>query len=66
MQQHDDPQRFREMGIDLFSGKGQFMDAHTVTVNGDQVLTGGKIILATGSKPLIPNIQGLRDRICNK
>jgi mercuric reductase len=41
-------------------GHVEFVDGHTVQVDGHRI-TGEKILIATGSRPLIPNIVGLRD-----
>jgi mercuric reductase len=41
-------------------GHARFVDAHTVEVDGKR-LTGEKILIATGSRPVIPKINGLRD-----
>jgi mercuric reductase len=41
-------------------GHARFVDEHTVEVDGTR-LTGEKILIATGSRPVAPNINGLRD-----
>src|SRR6266481_2288500 len=41
-------------------GHVQFVDEHTVQVDGER-LTGEKILIATGSRPVIPEIEGLRN-----
>jgi mercuric reductase len=41
-------------------GHVHFVDEHTVQVDGKR-LTGEKILIATGSRPIIPEIEGLRD-----
>jgi mercuric reductase len=41
-------------------GHVEFVDGHTVQVD-DHRITGEKILIATGSRPLIPNIVSLRD-----
>lgn len=44
---------------DLYEGYAKFVDAHTVEVNGEQ-LTAKKIIISTGSSPMIPGfIKGI-------
>lgn len=44
---------------DVYEGYAKFIDAHTVEVNGEQ-LTAPKIIISTGSSPLIPHfIKGI-------
>lgn len=43
--------------IDVLHGWGSFIDAHTIKVTlkeGDKTITGQNIIIATGSKPLVP------------
>jgi mercuric reductase len=42
------------------TGHVEFVDEHTVQVNGKR-LTGEKILIATGARPIIPNIDGLHD-----
>lgn len=44
--------------ITLLSGEATFVDAHTVQVNG-QLYHGENIIIATGTRPTVPNISGL-------
>jgi mercuric reductase len=41
------------------TGHVRFVDEHTVEVDGER-LTGEKILIATGSRPVIPNIDGIR------
>jgi mercuric reductase len=41
-------------------GHAEFVDDHSVEVEG-KLLTGEKILIATGSRPVVPNIEGLRD-----
>jgi pyruvate/2-oxoglutarate dehydrogenase complex dihydrolipoamide dehydrogenase (E3) component len=48
------------MGIDLFRGEGR-IDGPGRVVVGDQTLETERIILATGSSPVIPPIDGLRE-----
>ncbi len=55
----DSAQRYAdEKGVDLFIGKGKFIDADTIEVNGKQ-LKFAKAIIATGGSPAIPNIPGI-------
>ncbi len=44
--------------ISLEHGHAQFLDDHTIEVNGKR-LTGDKILIATGSRPSLPDIEGL-------
>jgi mercuric reductase len=41
-------------------GHVEFVDEHSVQVDGKR-MTGEKILIATGSRPVVPNIEGLRD-----
>lgn len=45
-------------GITLVKGFASFKDAHTIVVNGDEY-TAPNIIIATGSKPKMPPIEGI-------
>jgi mercuric reductase len=47
--------------IQVFDGKAELLDAHTVRV-GDVTLNGDQILVATGTRPVIPPIEGL-DRV---
>ncbi len=46
--------------IKVFSGHATFADAHTVSVGGD-ILEGSSFLVATGSRPTIPPVEGLSD-----
>lgn len=52
--------RFGEAGIQLFKGNAQFVSPHEVKI-GDEVVEADRIIVATGSLPLVPPIPGLQD-----
>lgn len=45
-------------GIDLFMGDASFSSAHTIRV-GDKTLQGKRFLIATGTIPAIPDIEGL-------
>jgi len=58
---HDSAKRFsEELGIDVFIGKGQFLDGSTVQVNG-QKLRFAKAVVATGGTAAVPPISGLKE-----
>ncbi len=59
IQQHDDPQRFRDYGCEVLFGHARFTDAHHVEVNG-QTLRAKRFVIATGSRPAVPPIDGLQ------
>ena len=49
--------KFKEYDLDVAHGKGVILDEHTVRV-GDEKFTTEKIVIATGLKPIIPDIKG--------
>ncbi|WP_407380250.1 dihydrolipoyl dehydrogenase family protein [Methanobrevibacter sp.] len=49
--------KFEEYDLDVAHGKGVIIDEHTVQV-GDERYTTEKIVISTGLKPVIPDIEG--------
>lgn len=60
---HDDPARFRALGVEVAFGQAELLDRRTVRV-GDRRLRAKRIVIATGSVPLVPAIPGLADSGC--
>ncbi len=60
IQVHDDPERFRGYGCEVLFGPAAFTDAHTVQVNG-QAIKARRFLIATGSEPFVPPIEGLEE-----
>jgi len=63
-EEHDNPERFREMGVDVIFGNGHFESSDTFVVedaeNGEtRPLKSKKFVISTGSRPLAPPIPGL-------
>ena len=58
---HDDPQRFRDMGVTVEFGTGHFVSRDTVEVEGVGHLRSKRIVLATGALPVAPPIPGLAE-----
>ena len=61
--EHDNPERFRKMGIDVVFGNGHFESSDTFVVedsdnNQTQTLKSKKFVICTGSRPLAPSIPG--------
>lgn len=57
-EEHDNPERFREMGVDVKFGEGQFQSPYEFDLNGQEI-TGRRFTIATGSGPLVPPIDGI-------
>lgn len=57
---HDDPEKFRDLGIDVIFGRARFLSAKRVEV-GSRTLEGGNIVIATGSRTFVPPVEGLED-----
>lgn len=49
---------YEEDKIKVFNGRAELVDAHTVRV-GEHTLSGSQILVATGTRPAIPPIEGL-------
>ncbi|WP_079480768.1 dihydrolipoyl dehydrogenase family protein [Halobacillus salinus] len=58
VQNHDSKERFINLGIDIYEAEAAFEDEHTLKV-GDQTITAKRIIISTGSSPLVPPIEGM-------
>ena len=63
-EEHDNPERFREMGVDVIFGDGHFESNDTFVVedteNGEtRTLKSKKFVISTGSRPVAPPILGL-------
>ena len=56
---HDDPERFRTMGVSVHFGTARFLDASTVEVEGVGEIRSKRFVIATGAVPAIPPIPGL-------
>ncbi len=57
---NDSAARFRDLGVDVFLGDGQFTSDNTVTV-GDRQLKFKKAVIATGARASVPPIPGLTE-----
>ena len=53
-------ERYKKEGIALFKGAASFADEHGVRV-GTEVLGGDRIMIATGTRPTLPKIEGLEE-----
>ena len=57
---HDDPQRFRDMGVDVQFGEAHFSGNTEIKLNGTS-LSAKKFVIATGAEAAVPPIDGLAD-----
>lgn len=60
----DSPERFREMGVDVFEGTARVTGYTEVTVDtqeGEFVLSTRYVLVCTGSRPTIPPIDGIHE-----
>jgi pyruvate/2-oxoglutarate dehydrogenase complex dihydrolipoamide dehydrogenase (E3) component len=55
---HDSPERFRSLGVEVIHGTARFVSERTLRVD-QRTISGRHIVIATGSRPAIPPIQGL-------
>ena len=56
---HDAQERFEALGIEVLRAPARFLDGRTLLV-GNQRLSAPRIVIATGSRPAIPPIDGLK------
>ncbi|MBW3111289.1 FAD-dependent oxidoreductase [Bacillus sp. MCCB 382] len=61
IQKHDDPDRFLQMGVDIYFGGAEFLDSHSILVEKEDRISGKRIVVATGSSPLVPDIDGVSE-----
>jgi dihydrolipoamide dehydrogenase len=55
---------FKANGIDWVKGVGRFKDANTIAVDGGEDISFKSAVVATGSSPLWPPIEGLDSKRC--
>lgn len=61
VEHHDDPERFRAMGVTVEFGAARFVGPDTVEVEGVGRLRSRRIVVATGAVPIAPPIPGLAE-----
>ncbi|MDX1501673.1 MAG: mercuric reductase [Thermoanaerobaculia bacterium] len=57
---HDSAARFRDLGVDVFLGRGRFVASDAIEVGGER-LRFSRAVVATGARPLVPPIEGLEE-----
>jgi dihydrolipoamide dehydrogenase len=55
---------FKANGVEWVKGTGRFTDANTLAVEDGEDVTFGRAIIASGSYPLFPPIEGLDSELC--
>ena len=60
IQRHDSEERFCGLGAKVQFGIAQFVDEHTIAIDGKSV-SAKNWLIATGSSPVVPPIPGLQD-----
>jgi pyruvate/2-oxoglutarate dehydrogenase complex dihydrolipoamide dehydrogenase (E3) component len=56
----DRDERFTSEGIDVIHARARFRDQHTVELDGSRHIAGRRFVIATGSLPAVPSIDGLK------
>lgn len=57
---HEEPEVLKTLGVETLNGTASFIDRNTLSINGKKV-QGKQIVIATGSVPVIPSIEGLEE-----
>ncbi|MFM7056877.1 MAG: mercuric reductase [Planctomycetota bacterium] len=57
---HDSAARFRSLGVDVFFARGRFSGPDSIDADGTQ-LKFSRAVIATGSRPALPELPGLSD-----
>lgn len=55
---NDSPDRFRDLGVEVLFCQAEFIDEITVSA-GERTIAARHFVIATGSRPLIPDIPGI-------
>lgn len=61
VEHHDDPQRFRDMGVDVHFGNARFLSDGEIDVEGVGRIRSERFVIATGARPFVPPIEGLEE-----
>ncbi|MFD2922797.1 dihydrolipoyl dehydrogenase family protein [Halobacillus naozhouensis] len=59
IQAEDSHERFQDLGVDIYQGKGRIIKEHHIQVEEETDIKGKRVVIATGSRPVIPPIQGI-------
>lgn len=58
---HDSVERFEGLGCRVILGHGRFIDPHQLAVDDKYVIKARQFVIATGSSPMCPPIEGLKN-----
>ncbi|RNA70287.1 dihydrolipoyl dehydrogenase family protein [Alteribacter keqinensis] len=61
IQPHDDRKRLRSLGIDEYHGTASLKTKNEISIDTGETIYAKRIVIATGSSPMIPPIAGLED-----
>lgn len=62
---HDSPEHLASRGVEVRFGEARFLSPREILLNGE-TLRSRKFVIATGSRPAVPPIEGLRDYLTNE
>ena len=62
---HDSPEHLASRGVEVRFGEARFLSSREITLNGE-TLRSRKFVIATGSRPAVPPIEGLRGYLTNE
>lgn len=57
---HENPEYYTKKGIDVFLTSAELLDSHKIKI-GDEIIAAKYILIATGSKPAVPPIEGINE-----
>lgn len=57
---HDSAARYKQQGVDVFFGRGEFVNGNTCVVNGTP-LNFRRAVICTGARAAVPNVSGLAE-----
>ncbi len=60
IQEHDSVERFCKLGAKVMFGSPEFVDEHSIRLNG-QTFSAKTWVISTGSSPAIPQVEGIRN-----
>ncbi|MCH9625111.1 MAG: Soluble pyridine nucleotide transhydrogenase [Chlamydiales bacterium] len=58
VRQHEEPEALNKLGVDTLVAEAHFLDSHQLSIE-QEIVSADHFVIATGSSPLIPEIEGL-------